>query len=632
MNPREPFFGAHANARDTLFRVWAPEHQRVEVVLDADPEALLPLRKNADGVFEGLVAGAGAGARYRYRLDGGAAFPDPASRFQPDGVHGSSAVVDGQSFAWSDGEWRGIALGDAVIYELHVGTFTPGGTFAAAAERLSDLHDLGVTAVEIMPVADFPGRRNWGYDGVDLFAPARCYGPPDDLRRLVDAAHGLGLAVILDVVYNHLGPDGNYLGTFSPYYFTERHQTPWGAAVNLDGPHSRMVRRFLIDNALHWLREYHIDGLRLDATHALIDDSPVHFLDELAQAVRDAASGGARRGQHHLLIAEDHRNLAEMIGPRSAGGWGLDAVWADDFHHQVRRGLAGDSEGYFQDFSGSAADLATTLRRGWFFCGQHSAHGGGPRGTDPARLSPEQLVICLQNHDQVGNRAFGERLHQQIEPAAFRAASALLLCAPETPLLFMGQEWAASAPFLYFTDHNPELGKLVTEGRRREFRHFSAFSDLEVRERIPDPQAEETFRRSRLDWAEAESEPHAGVRRLYTELLRLRRGHPLLAADGWSGFSADAVGNDALVLRRRERSGAELAVVVQLRGRGAVRLAGERWSALLTTEEERFVSDAAPIQLETEGTETVVRFERPGAVIAETMGTGSFSAQEGDGS
>ena len=614
-----PALGAWCEADGVRFRVWAPTRARVDVLIESAGGVVAhALTSAVDGMFAGFVAGVAAGSRYRYRLDGDGMYPDPASRFQPEGVHGPSEVVDAGRFEWSDAAWPGVRLEDLVIYELHVGTFSAHGTFLGLIDRLGYLRDLGVTAIEIMPVADFPGTRNWGYDGVALFAPARCYGRPDDLRRVVDAAHRLGLGVLLDVVYNHLGPDGNYLGPFSPYYFSRRHQTPWGDAVNLDGPHSDMVRAFLIENALHWVHEYHIDGLRLDATHALIDDGSRHFLAELGSCVRASVS---RRNV--VLIAEDSRNLSHLVRPEAEGGWGLDAVWADDFHHQVRRALAGDHEGYYRDYSGSAADIARTLRRGWFFCGEHSTHLGRPRGTDPSGLVPQQFVICLQNHDQVGNRAFGERLHHQIDLAAYRAAIVLLLCAPETPLLFMGQEWAASTPFLFFTDHNPVLGRRVTAGRRREFKSFSAFADAATRARIPDPQAVATFERSRLHWPEQEREPHASLWRLHRELLALRRREPAFQQAGWSGFDALAVGGAAVVLRRAAQGSAVVAAV-QLRGAGVVPLdvLGERLEAVLSTEDERFASDPLPVRVEAAGDALGLHFARPGAVVLRSTSRG----------
>jgi maltooligosyltrehalose trehalohydrolase len=570
------------------------------------------------GYFEATFADVTAGDRYRYVLDGTGPFPDPVSRCQPDGVHGASMVVDPSAFRWSDQAWTGRVLDDLVIYELHVGTFTAPGTFRGVEDRLPSLVDLGVTAIELMPVADFPGARNWGYDGVALFAPARCYGPPDDLRRLVDAAHRAGLAVLLDVVYNHVGPDGAYLYAFSPYYFTDRRPSPWGAGVNVDGDHANEVRAFLIENALHWVHEYHVDGLRLDATHAIVDENPRHVLAELSSRVRDTTPD-----RDVVLIAEDHRNLRRMVEPESAGGWGLDGVWADDFHHQVRRMVAGDRDGYYQDFSGTMKDLAATIRQGWFFTGQHSTYLDEPRGTDPTGIPLERAVVCLQNHDQIGNRAFGERLHHQIDLAAYRAVAVLLLTVPETPLLFMGQEWAASTPFLYFTDHNAELGRLVTEGRRREFGRFQAFTDPAVRERIPDPQASQTFEASRLKWDERQQGPHDAIERLYQALLALRREEPALHAGDRSRLEVSALDEGTIAMRRSSEHRSVLAVV-RLTGAGTVDLAtapgvtsreAPGWVALLHTEEERFAAEPHPPVILDSGPTPVIQFMRPSAVI-----------------
>jgi maltooligosyltrehalose trehalohydrolase len=572
------------------------------------------------GWFEGRAPGIGAGARYRFRLPDGRLLPDPASRFQPEGVHGPSMVIDPAAFAWSDHGWRGVRLEDLVVYELHVGTFTPAGTFDGVVAQLPYLRDLGVTALELMPVADFPGSRNWGYDGAALFAPARCYGPPDALRRLVDGAHRLGLAVLLDVVYNHVGPDGAYLNAFSPFYFTDRHRSPWGAGVNLDGEGADQVRAFFIENALHWVHEYHVDGLRLDATHAIEDGGPRHFLAELAGRVKRSAPD-----REVLVIAEDSRNLARIVTPTEHGGWGLDAVWADDLHHQLRRRLAGDTDGYYQDYRGTTTDIATTIRQGWFFTGQHSDFLAAPRGTAPSGVPPRRSVVCVQNHDQVGNRAFGDRLHHRIDPAAYRAVSALLLVVPETPLLFMGQEWAASSPFLFFTDHHAELGRLVTEGRRREFARFAAFADAATRARIPDPQVEQTFAASRLDWHEQAREPHAGTRRLYAALLALRRQRTAFRA----GAAIEALALDGATLAVR-RTGPEDTVlaVVRLEGAGTVDLApatgtphggpavgpGVAWTALLHTEDARFTADAEPPVYRADRG-PVVEFARPSAIL-----------------
>ena len=605
--------GATCESGGVRFRVWAPERREVALCVETPGrEQAVPLRKDDDGCFVGFVARLGPGDLYRFRLDGRGLLPDPASRFQPRGVRGPSEVVDPAAFGWSDDAWGGVPLEELVLYELHVGSFTRRGTFAGAAEKLEHLAALGVTAIELMPVADFPGVRNWGYDGVSLFAPARCYGHPDDLRRLVDEAHRVGLGVLLDVVYNHLGPDGAYLRHFSPHYVSQIHETPWGAAFNLDGPRNGPVRDFLVENATRWLVEYHLDGLRLDATHALVDDGPRHFLAELQARVRAVVPHAV------LLIAEDHRNLASLLRPEAEGGDALDAVWADDFHHELRRCLAGDRDGYYRDFTGTVADVATTVRDGWFFRGQHSEHFGGPRGTDPSGVDPRRFVFFLQNHDQVGNRALGERLHHQIDPAAYRAATVLLLCAPQTPLLFMGQEWAAPSPFLFFTDHEQGLGRRVAEDRWREFQEFSAFSEPEQRERIPDPQALATFERSRLDWTRTGAEPHASVLRLYRALLRLRREEPLLRGSPGRRVYVTAVGDDALGLEYGAL-GHALLVVVRLSGAGEVAphvvLPPAAWETVLTTEDSPFAPDPRPPVCDAAAGRLVLRFERPGAAV-----------------
>ncbi|MCC7176813.1 MAG: malto-oligosyltrehalose trehalohydrolase [Acidobacteria bacterium] len=616
-----PTLGAIPGEGGTRFRVWAPGHQSVTLTIErtGDTTLRVPLGVQGNGYFGETVAGVGAGARYRYALDDEGPFPDPASRFQPEGVHGPSEIVDAARFAWTDHGWPGVALEALVIYELHVGTFTPEGTFRAAADRLPYLRDLGVTAVELMPVADFPGSRNWGYDGAALFAPARCYGTPDDLRGLVDTAHHLGLAVLLDVVYNHVGPDGAYLFAFSPWYFTDRHPSPWGRSVNLDGPHAAEARAFLVENALHWVHEYHADGLRLDATHAMRDDSAQPFLAELSARVHGSVSG-----RHVAIIAEDDRNLAHLVRPVEAGGLGLDAVWADDFHHEVRRALAGDRDGYYMDYSGTVADIATTIRQGWFYTGQHSVYAGSARGTDPSGIQPRRFVVCLQNHDQIGNRAFGDRLHHRVDLAAVRAVTVLLLTLPQTPLLFMGQEWAASSPFLYFTDHHAELGRLVTEGRRREFARFAAFSAPGTRERIPDPQSPSTFEASKLRWTELEHEPHAAMARLHRALLGLRQREPALLGAAGGPIVAEPLGAHTLVLLRTA-PGTTLAIVVCLKGPGAHDLAelpalqdasaDGPWHVLLTSESPDFAEDPMAPDVDLSGAAPVIRFERPSAVV-----------------
>ena len=594
--------GAVPERDGVRFRVWAPEAGRVEVVTESAGAAACLLDGEGDGYHSGLVAGARSGTRYRYRLNGETLYPDPASRSQPDGVHGASEVVDLSAFRWSDTDWRGLDPDDLVIYELHVGTFTPAGTFDAVIERLAYLAGLGVTAVEIMPVAEFPGARNWGYDGVDLFAPESAYGGPAALQRLVDAAHRAGLGVILDVVYNHLGPEGNYLPAVTGgRFFTGRHHTPWGDAVNFDGSDSGPVRDFVLQNALMWARDYRVDGLRLDATHAIVDDSPVHILQDIAATLHALTPP-------RIVIAEDERKEPRLVQPAAAGGYGLDGVWADDFHHEVRRYVAGDHEGYFAEYEGTLPAIARTLRQGW------SAEARA------ATLPPRAFVHCLQNHDQVGNRALGDRLHHTVALPVYRALSALLLLSPYTPLLWMGQEWAASTPFQYFTDHPEELGRLVTEGRRKEFGHFKAFGDPAARARIPDPQAEDTFLRSRLDWAESGRMPHAGVLALYRELLALRRSAPAARTRGRATFAVVEMGDRVLALRRSAADGSALLVVVSLgdmmevptAARGETSPpAGRAWMLVLSTEDARF-GGGAGATLRPDG---IVSFRTPGALV-----------------
>jgi maltooligosyltrehalose trehalohydrolase len=607
----KPSLGACVEGECVTFRVWAPGARSMDVVLGESEGAEarhLALQREEMGFWTGSFSDVRPGDLYRYGIDGGHVYPDPASRFQPQGVHGPSQVIDPSTFVWSDEGWTGREPKDLVLYELHTGTFTPDGTFAAAGSRLPYLAHLGVTCVELMPVVDFPGMRNWGYDGADLFAPARCYGTPDDLRRFVNEAHRLGVAVLLDVVYNHFGPEGSYIGSFSPFYFTRRHKTPWGDAINLDGEHSSCVRQFYIENALYWIREFHMDGLRLDATHAMMDESPRHFVSELADRIREEVTE-----RTVLLIAEDDRNFAPIVRPPGAGGWGLDAVWSDDFHHQMQCLLTGEHEGYYQDFSGSTADLAATIQRGWFFSGQYSQFFGRPRGTDPSGMRPDQLVFFLQNHDQVGNRAFGERLHHQIDPALYRAAIALFLCSPQIPLLFMGQEWAASTPFLYFTDHPRDLGLQVTKGRREEYASFPAFSDPEARRRIPDPQSEQTFLDSKLAWHEQETPACARVLHLHRRLLAVRKEYSL---QGRTPFHVVSAGDHAVALRYEAPS--RLFVLAQLTGGGAAHaeLAGpERWKPILTTEDPEYSEDPRPIRMDMSGQDRMIRFERPGAIM-----------------
>ena len=495
------------------FAVWAPLPERVDAVVDARQ---VPMRRDARGWWRTGECQAPAGTRYGFSLDGGPLRPDPRSPSQPDGVDDLSAVVDHAAFEWNDTGWRGVSLRGAVLYELHVGTFTPEGTFDSAIGRLPYLAELGIDAVELLPVAEFAGDRGWGYDGVDLFAPHHAYGGPDGLKRLVDACHAHGIGVVIDVVYNHLGPAGNYLAEFGPY-FSERHETNWGAAVNFDGPGSDEVRSFVIDNAIMWLRDYHADGLRLDAVHAIVDDSARHVLEELSADV-DALATSTRRPL--FLVAETDRNDPRFVRDRGAGGFGLDAAWADEWHHALHAVMTGERSGYYEDF-GSLDQLAKALRQAWVYDGIWSPHRQRHHGGSPGGLDGHQFVVSTQNHDQVGNRAVGERLGALTTPGRLRVAAALLLCSPFTPMLFQGEEWGATTPFLYFTDHEADLGRAVSDGRRKEFADFGWDPTA-----IPDPQSPSTFTSSKLDWAEPSSDTHAALLRWYRLLLGLRRRYP----------------------------------------------------------------------------------------------------------
>jgi maltooligosyltrehalose trehalohydrolase len=501
------------------FRVWAPHPQRVELVLGERRAAMIPA---GGGWWQLADADSGPGTDYAFSLDGGPPRPDPRSAFQPYGVDGPSRVVDHGSSSWQPGgwtdqAWRGVPLPGAVLYECHVGTFSAEGTFDGAIAHLDHVAALGADAIELMPVAEFSGDRGWGYDGVDLFAPHHAYGGPDGLKRLVDAAHARGLGVVLDVVYNHLGPAGNYLPGFGPY-FSGQHHTFWGDAVNFDGPGSDEVRRFVVDNALSWLRDYHVDGLRLDAVHAFADDSARHICEQLADEV---AALAAQTGRPLFLIAESDLNAPRFVRGAEAGGYGLDAAWADEWHHALHATLTGERSGYYEDF-GPLPLLAKALRQAWVYDGVYSPHRQRTHGRPPAGLAGNRFVVCTQNHDQVGNRAAGERSSALMSEGRLRVAAALLLTSPFVPMLFQGEEWGARTPFQYFTGHaDPALGRAVSEGRRRE---FSAFgwdpADL------PDPQDPATFERSKLDWGEPDGGPQADLLAWYRELIALRRRTP----------------------------------------------------------------------------------------------------------
>ncbi len=513
-----PFGAAVDPAGGVRFRLWAPALDRVTLRL-LDPDGDVAMTAAGDGWFEQHVPHAHAGSRYRYVLPDGRAVPDPASRHQPDDVHGPSVVVDPEAFVWDDTGWRGRSFEEAVFYELHVGTFTAAGTFAAAIGRLEALARLGVTAIELMPLADAPGARGWGYDGVCPFAPEARYGPPDDLKRLVVAAHARGLMVFVDVVYNHFGPDGNYLGAYAPQFFTDRHETPWGAAIDFESPASRPVRDWVIHNALYWLEEFHVDGLRLDAVHAIHDASTPHVLDELADTVRTRCAG---RRVH--LVLENDDNAIRWLESRDDDTRRYDAQWNDDLHHAFHVLLTGERDGYYADYADAPLrHLGRALAEGFAWQGQVSGHRGGPRGEPSAHLSPTAFVGFLQNHDQIGNRAFGDRLTTLATPRALRAAVAVLLLAPSPPLLFMGEEWGCTQPFPFFCDFGGDLADAVRTGRRAEFARFPAFRDPAAQARIPDPCSPDTFASAVLRWADADTAAGRGWFAFYRALLTIRR-------------------------------------------------------------------------------------------------------------
>jgi maltooligosyltrehalose trehalohydrolase len=511
--PQKTFGAQHVNG-GVHFRLWAPNQANVSLILDdRDPTSM---SRSADGWHDLMSTSAKAGALYKFRLQDGLEVPDPASRFQPQDAHGPSEVVDPHTYKWNDGAWKGRPWEECVIYELHIGAFTQGGTFRSAIDRLDYLAELGITAIEIMPVADFPGSRNWGYDGVLLFAPDSSYGRPDHLKELVDAAHAKNIMVFLDVVYNHFGPDGNYLPAYSPV-FTEHHETPWGAAVNFDSDGSDLVREFVIQNAMYWISEFHFDGLRLDAVHAIKDDSETHILDEMASRVRNA---GFQR-QVHLLLENEENEAAPL---ERVGGKPLyyTAQWNDDVHHALHSAATKETSGYYVDYTGHTDKLDRALAEGFAFQGELMPYRGSPRGEPCRHLPPTAFVSFIQNHDQVGNRAFGDRITSFSPAQAVRAIISIYLLLPQIPMLFMGEEFGASQPFPFFAHFEPELADAVREGRRAEFAKFPEFQDPKKREMIPDPTSEETYQSAKLNWAEVTEGSHAEWLTLYRQLLAIR--------------------------------------------------------------------------------------------------------------
>jgi maltooligosyltrehalose trehalohydrolase len=548
------------NADTTHFRVWAPERRHVDVALEntgGDVARVVPLEPENAGYFSGAVDGTPEGTLYRFRLDRGERFPDPASRFQPRGPHGPSSVIDPRKFRWSDRDWRGRALAGAVLYEMHVGTFTGEGTWAAASRELSALVDVGVTVIELMPVADWAGQFGWGYDGVNLFAPTRLYGTPDDFRAFVNRAHELELAVILDVVYNHFGPDGNYLTQFSPYYVTGRHTTDWGPAVNFDGTNCEPVRELVIANAGYWIDEFHLDGLRLDATQNIYDDSEPQILAEVCARVRDAAGERAT-----LIVGENEPQDVRLVQAPNDGGYGADALWNDDWHHTAMVSLTGRHEAYYTDYRGTPQEFVSAAKYGFLFQGQYYTWQKQPRGTATYGLDAERFVHFLQNHDQVANSAAGARGHVLSAPGRWRAMTALLLLGPQTPMLFQGQEFGSSSPFLYFADHPSELARAVREGRAQFLKQFPSIAQPDIQERLPDPADPATFERCKLDHGERTR--HAEMWTLHCDLLTLRRDDPVVALQGADGLDGAVLSPTCFMLRFFSSRGDDRLLLVNL--------------------------------------------------------------------
>jgi maltooligosyltrehalose trehalohydrolase len=548
----------------THFRVWAPVRKRIEVVLEGSTgdrsEACL-LEPQEGGYFEGLVEWAQPGFRYRFKLDDDERhYPDPASRWQPDGPHGPSVIVDPGKFQWHDQEWRGPGLKGQVLYEIHVGTFTEGGTFRSAVHELPALAELGITMLELMPVADFPGDFGWGYDGVCLYAPYHRYGSPDDLRTLIDTAHQLGMGIILDVVYNHIGPDGNYLTVYTPDYFTSRYKNEWGEAINFDGPNAAGVREFFKANAGYWIEEFHFDGLRLDATQQIFDQSEPNVLLEIGQEARHRA--GSRTV---IVVVENEPQDTRLIRPMTSGGFGLDAAWNDDFHHSAMVALTSRNDAYYTDYEAHPQEFISALKWGYLYQGQRYKWQKQRRGTPALDLPPEQFVLFIQNHDQIANSASGQRCHQVTSPGLYRAMTALLLLAPGTPMLFQGQEFAAASPFHYFADHNPDLAILVEKGRLEFLSQFRNLALPEVQSRLPHPSDEATFMQCKLDHSEREQ--HREAYRLHYDLLALRRTDARFSEQRKGGFDGAVLSENAFLLRFLDPAGLDDRLLIVNLGR-----------------------------------------------------------------
>jgi maltooligosyltrehalose trehalohydrolase len=637
MNRRRYPVGAELSPEGGVqFRVWAPACNKVEVVLEGPGDSAYELVAEDDGYFSLTIPDLKPGTLYRFRLnDERQLYPDPASRFQPDGPHGPSQIIDPWAYRWSDMNWKGVSLPGQVLCEMHVGTFTAEGTWSAAERELPELAAAGITCLEVMPVADFPGRFGWGYDGVNLYAPTRLYGNSDDFRRFVDRAHQLGLGVILDVVYNHLGPDGNYLRPFSPAYFTDKYKTEWGEAINFDGPGSGPVRDFFASNAAYWIDEFHLDGLRLDATQTIYDDTrdpAKHILAEIGRRVRAAA-----RGRSTIVVCENESQHPRIVRPVDRGGYGLDALWNDDFHHSAMVALTGRREAYYTDYRGTAQELVSAVKYGYLYQGQWYSWQEQRRGQPGLDVPPAAFVTFIQNHDQVANSARGLRAHLLTSPGRYRAMTALTLLAPGTPMLFQGQEFAASAPFLYFADHNPDLAKMVHAGRGEFLAQFQALADPLMAEVFAPPHDAATFERCKLEWSERQK--HAGAYQLTKDLLAFRRNDPAVRAQRPRGVDGAVLGEHAFALRYFADDGMDRLLVVNF-GRDLHLLTcpepllappqQTRWRVALSTEDPKYGGGGTgPVDTEAEGWR--VPGEAAVALVPEPVAVGEVDLHEGRG-
>ncbi|MGE5353277.1 MAG: malto-oligosyltrehalose trehalohydrolase [Acidobacteriota bacterium] len=543
------------------FRIWAQGHKKVEVVLQEEGSAKgrsYEMTSEGNGYFSVLAERAKEGTLYRFRIDNGKnLLPDPASRFQPEGPHGPSQVVNPEKYQWGDNAWKGVEVKGQVIYEMHIGTFTREGTLLSAVKELKHLKETGITVLEVMPLAEFPGNFGWGYDGVDLFAPMHIYGKPDDLRIFIDQAHKEGLGVILDVVYNHLGPDGNYLMEFTPSYFTDKYKNEWGEAINFDGENSLPVREFFITNARYWIEEFHFDGLRLDATQQIFDSSETHVLAEITKAIRQAG-----KERKTFIVAENEPQMAKLVRPLEEHGYGMDCLWNDDLHHSAVVALTGHNEAYYTDYLGKPQEFISAFKYGYLYQGQYYRWQKKKRGTQSYKLKPENFCTFIQNHDQIANSGRGERIHNLTSPGKYKAMTALILLAPGTPMLFQGEEFASSSPFYYFADHNEELSKKIKEGRFEFLSQFPSLATPEMQSCLPDPANPKTFERSKIDFSERQS--HAPIYKMHRDLLKLRREDPVLSRQDRHMMDGAVLSGEAFLLRFFDPDGMDRLLIVNL--------------------------------------------------------------------